>query len=309
MKNIFLASHHGFCAGVERAIQGLLEVVKMYHDRTVYALHGIVHNINVLNDFKNMGVIFTEDIESIPDYSVVVSSAHGVSRKIQEIADKKNLIYIDAVCPLVKKIHIEIQKYCSMQCYIVLIGHSSHPEIVGVLGHISGTDVSVINSVSDVAALPDIKGNIAYAVQTTLSIDDAHDIIHALRKRFPDIIEPRKDDICYATHNRQRSVKNMAQYVTTEGVILVIGSNMSSNSKNLVRVARECGIESHLIDSCYDIPDEWIHDKARIGITAGASAPKYLVQNLILYLSERYKCTVTNLSSDVESVKFKAITI
>jgi len=278
---IKLANPRGFCAGVDRAI----DIVNLALDQfgaPVYVRHEVVHNKFVVDELRARGAVFVDEIEEIPDNVVVIFSAHGVSQKVQREAADRRLKVFDATCPLVTKVHLEVSKYSAEGSECILIGHIGHPEVEGTMGQYDrsmGGDIYLVENVEDVATLqindPD---KLAYVTQTTLSMDDTALVIAALRQKFPSIRGPRKDDICYATQNRQDAVKQLA---LESDVVLVVGSVSSSNSNRLRELAQRCGCEAYLIDGAEDIQPEWLHKTATIGITAGASAPEVLVQGVV----------------------------
>ncbi len=297
---VILAQPRGFCAGVERAIQ-IVETALDRFGPPIYVKHEIVHNQRVVNDLRSKGVQFVEDISEIPDGAVTVFSAHGVSRKVEDDAGQRGLQPLDATCPLVSKVHIEGRKYAKKGFEIVLIGHQNHPEVEGTVGQISGT-VHLISEVEDVDTLKikDIN-KVAYITQTTLSVDDTRDIILALKQRFPNIAGPDIKDICYATQNRQSAVRELAQQVD---LVLVVGAKNSSNSNRLCEVSRDYGVPAHLVENPNDYNPEWSTDATRIGITAGASAPEALVQELIEILKKHHVVELSTMNGITENVKF-----
>jgi 4-hydroxy-3-methylbut-2-enyl diphosphate reductase len=278
---IKLANPRGFCAGVDRAI----DIVNLALDQfgaPVYVRHEVVHNKFVVDELRARGAVFVDEIEEIPDNVVVIFSAHGVSQKVQREAADRRLKVFDATCPLVTKVHLEVSKYSAEGSECILIGHIGHPEVEGTMGQYDrsmGGDIYLVENVEDVATLqinnPD---KLAYVTQTTLSMDDTALVIAALRQKFPSIRGPRKDDICYATQNRQDAVKQLA---LESDVVLVVGSVSSSNSNRLRELAQRCGCEAYLIDGAEDIQSEWLPKTGTIGITAGASAPEVLVQGVV----------------------------
>jgi 4-hydroxy-3-methylbut-2-enyl diphosphate reductase len=274
---ILLAGPRGFCAGVERAID-VVEVALEVCEPPVYVRKEIVHNRHVVETLRQRGAIFVDELDEVPDGATVVFSAHGISPSVREDARRRGLRVIDATCPLVTKVHLEAIRYARERYSIVLIGHQDHDEVIGTLGE-APDRIHVIASAADVDKLevPD-PDKIAYLTQTTLSVDDTRDVIVALRRKFPKIVGPSRDDICYATQNRQAAVKRLADDVD---VLLVIGSSNSSNAIRLVEVARSAGTRAHLINDARDIRPEWLQGAARVGVTAGASTPEVLVTRTV----------------------------
>lgn len=285
-KKIFLINPRGFCAGVERAIEIVEKALEKY-GRPIYVRHEIVHNKRVVSDLTARGVIFVQELNEVPVGSTVIFSAHGVSEKIESDAKKMNLISIDATCPLVKKVHNQVKKYEGTDREIILIGHLKHPEVEGIIGRTS-KKIYVVETVFDVQNLNlQVNTPVAYVTQTTLSFDDTCEILNALKLKFMNIVGPELSDICYATQNRQLAVKNACEIVD---LILVIGSQNSSNSNRLKDVAENAKKKAYLIDNHIDIQPEWFSDDIRhIGITAGASAPELLIKNVIEYLKILFK--------------------
>tara|TARA_B100001996_G_scaffold380749_1_gene368759 strand:+ start:460 stop:1416 length:957 start_codon:yes stop_codon:yes gene_type:complete len=279
---IILATPRGFCAGVERAVEILDKAITAFGS-PIYVKHEVVHNKFIIADFKNKGVIFIESIKEVPDNSILIYSAHGVSMQVKEIAKSKNLKIFDATCPLVTKVHMEVHKFAKLGIDVVLIGHNGHPEIEGTMGQYKSDTgkIHLIENIKDVEKMNITNSNLAYVTQTTLSIDDTKKIIEALIIKYPKIKGPVKDDICYATQNRQDAVKSILNYCD---YLLVVGSQNSSNSKRLAELAIKNNIPSMLIDDKNDINLKILKDKKIIGITAGASAPKVLFDDLLKYL-------------------------
>ncbi|OIO66089.1 MAG: 4-hydroxy-3-methylbut-2-enyl diphosphate reductase [Zetaproteobacteria bacterium CG_4_9_14_3_um_filter_49_83] len=282
-KSVYLAEPRGFCAGVDRAIEIVERSLKVF-GAPVYVRHEIVHNKFVVEKLKVSGAIFIEEVDDAPDGSLLIFSAHGVSKAVKEAAQARHLKVIDATCPLVTKVHLELLRHYEKGYQVILIGHAGHPEVEGTMGQAPEGAVLLISAPQDVASLkvsdPD---KLAFVTQTTLSVDDTRDVIAALQQHFPNIIGPKREDICYATSNRQSAVKALAQ---NSDIILVIGSKNSSNSNRLKEVAERQGCEAHLIDSAADIDINWLSNHSRIGITAGASAPEVLVNEVISYLNQ-----------------------
>jgi len=308
MKNkqlkILLSAPRGFCAGVERAIEIVEKSIKKYGS-PVYVRHEIVHNKFVVDDLKSKGAIFVEELEEIEDKSrPVIFSAHGVPKKIPEDAKNYNMTYIDATCPLVSKVHREAEHLNKSGFHLILIGHENHPEVVGTMGQLPSGSIDLIQN-EDEAKKYELKGDkkIAFVTQTTLSVDDTKDMIRILKERFPNIKEPLKEDICYATTNRQMAVKNIAKKCD---MFFVIGSRNSSNSVRLVEVAKKSGCQnSQLIHSESEIPYDLIENAKTIGISSGASAPEILVNNFINELKNRFAVSMDEVEIIKEDVVFK----
>ena len=298
--DILLANPRGFCAGVERAIS-IVERALELHGAPIYVRHEVVHNKYVVDDLRAKGAIFVEELDEVPPGSTVIFSAHGVSRAVREEADGRGLRVFDATCPLVTKVHVEVAKMRDAGREIVMIGHRGHPEVEGTMGQASG-GMHLVETVDDVARLSVAdQARLAYVTQTTLSVDDAASIVDALRRRFPDIVGPKKDDICYATQNRQDAVKFMAP---RSDLVIVVGSPNSSNSNRLREVADALGTEAYMVDNATQLRPEWLAGKRRIGVTAGASAPEVLVRAVIERLRELGAAKVTQLDGIVENVTF-----
>ena len=279
---LILATPRGFCAGVERAVDIVNKAIDVF-GAPIYVKHEVVHNKHVIEDLEKKGVIFIEDVMAVPEESIIIYSAHGVSIKIKNDAKERNLKIFDATCPLVTKVHLEVHKYSKDDVDVILIGHKDHPEIEGTMGQYDSANghIHLVESEEDVAKLNIDNKDIAYVTQTTLSIDDTAEIINELTKKYPNIISPTKSDICYATQNRQDAVKSILKYCN---YLLVIGSVNSSNSRRLAELALKNNIPSRLIDSSRDIKLGELKDKKVIGITAGASAPKILLDEVTDYL-------------------------
>ena len=300
---VLLATPRGFCAGVDRAIQIVERAIEKY-GAPVYVRHEIVHNRHVVDRLRNLGAIFVEELSECPTDRPVVFSAHGVPKSVPEEARGRQMLYLDATCPLVSKVHVEAQRHYDMGKEIVLIGHAGHPEVVGTMGQLPDGAVALIETVEDARAFtPRDPGNIAFATQTTLSVDDTAAIVEALRERFPDIAAPHKEDICYATTNRQDAVKAVA---ARSEVLLVLGSANSSNSVRLVEVAKRSGAKgAYLIDDASGLDLGWLDGISAVGVTAGASAPEVLVQGVIDRLAEAFDVTVEEVETERETVSFK----
>ena len=308
MKNkklkILLSSPRGFCAGVERAIEIVEKSIKKYGS-PVYVRHEIVHNKFVVDDLKNKGAIFVEELEEIKDKSrPVIFSAHGVPKKIPEDAKNYNMTYVDATCPLVSKVHREAENLYKAGYHLILIGHKNHPEVIGTMGQLPKGSINLIQNEEEAQKYNLKKAKkIAFVTQTTLSIDDTKDIIKVLKDRFPNIKEPFKEDICYATTNRQIAVKNIAKKCDA---FFIIGSRNSSNSLRLVEVAKKSGCSNaHLIHSQSEIPYDLIKNLNTIGISSGASAPETLVKNFVNSLKSRFTVTIDEVEIIKEDVVFK----
>jgi 4-hydroxy-3-methylbut-2-en-1-yl diphosphate reductase len=298
---VILSQPRGFCAGVVRAIDIVERTLEIY-GAPIYVLHEIVHNQHVVEDLQRRGVIFTEDLASIPSGSVTIFSAHGVSTRIVETAKENNLHVIDATCPLVTKVHLQAQKYHRQGNELIIIGHSGHPEVEGTRGRVEGL-VYVLSSVEEVAQL-ELKDpeHVAYVTQTTLSIDDTRDVVKALKSRFPNIRGPELNDICYATQNRQNAVREMSKMID---ILLVVGARNSSNSNRLREVGEQNGIIAHLIQDTKDLDPKWFTPRSRVGITAGASTPEILVQGVLDKLRDYGVEVVEDLDGVQESISFR----
>ncbi len=300
---ILLASPRGFCAGVDRAIQIVERALERY-GRPVYVRHEIVHNRFVVENLEAQGAIFVDELDEVPDDRPVVFSAHGVPKSVPAEAARRNLLYVDATCPLVSKVHREAERHAQSGRTVILIGHAGHPEVIGTMGQLPPGKVVLVEDVGQAETLtvPD-PDNLAYATQTTLSVDDTTGIVAALRRRFPSIQGPKMEDICYATTNRQAAVKAIAERCDA---MVVIGAPNSSNSMRLVEVAANYGCaKSRLVQRAVDMDWEWLGDARRLGITAGASAPELLVDELIEACRTRYDVTVEEVRTTEESVVFK----
>ncbi|MBN8778064.1 4-hydroxy-3-methylbut-2-enyl diphosphate reductase [Thiobacillus sp.] len=297
---ILLANPRGFCAGVDRAI-AIVERALEKFGAPIYVRHEVVHNTFVVNDLKAKGAIFVEELAEVPAGATVIFSAHGVSQAVRAEAEARGLNVFDATCPLVTKVHVEVSKMRDKGYEIVMIGHKGHPEVEGTLGQSDG-GMYLVETPEDVAALevndPD---KLAYVTQTTLSVDDAARVVDALRVRFPHITGPKKDDICYATQNRQDAVKALAPQCD---VVIVVGSPTSSNSNRLREVADHLGVPAYMVDSATEIDPQWVTDKSRVGLTAGASAPEILVRAVIDRLGQLGISSVANLDGVQEKVGF-----
>lgn len=298
--DVVLAQPRGFCAGVVRAID-IVERALARHGPPVYVLQEIVHNRHVVEDLRRRGAVFVEQIEAIPHGSAVVFSAHGVARAVYAAARERGLYVVDATCPLVAKVHGQAQRYSRAGATVIVIGHAGHEEVRGTLGSIDGP-VHLVSTAEDVAALPPITGDLAYVTQTTLSVDETRDVIAALRSRFPAIIGPDLDDICYATQNRQSAVVALAERVDA---VLVVGARNSSNSNRLREVAAQRGVPAWLVDDPAEIEADWLAGVRRLGVTAGASAPEYVVQAVLARLRDFADMKVIEMDGMAESVSFR----
>ena len=301
--NIILCEPRGFCAGVNRAIL-IVEQALAHYGKPVYVRHEIVHNKHVVCRLEKMGAIFVSEIDEISEHRPVIFSAHGVPKIVPSQAQKVGLPYIDATCPLVSKVHREAEHYQKNSIHIILIGHRNHPEVIGTMGQVGTEHITLVENKNDVALLafpPHQK--LAYLTQTTLSVDDTKDIIDALIERYPHIYTPKKDDICYATTNRQLAIKTISMDCD---IVLVIGSQNSSNSQRLLDVAKQQGVDDgYLINDYSELNLSWLHGKNNLGITAGASAPEYLVEELLHHLCDYFDLTITTKNVANETTYFK----
>jgi 4-hydroxy-3-methylbut-2-enyl diphosphate reductase len=301
--NILLANPRGFCAGVDRAIEIVERVLELY-GAPVYVRHEVVHNRFVVEGLKRRGAIFIEEVDEVPDGATLIFSAHGVAQAVRRSAEGRNLRVFDATCPLVTKVHLEVARHCKNGIEVILIGHAGHPEVEGTMGQClaDGGAIHLIESADDVAGLQ-IKdpSRLAFVTQTTLSVDDTSGIIAALRARFPEIQGPKKSDICYATQNRQDAVRELAERCD---LLLVVGSTNSSNSNRLRELAEKQGCTAYLIDGPEDIRQDWLAASPRVGLTAGASAPEVLVEQVIDRLKAWGAAGVEELDGIREQVVF-----
>ena len=304
--DILLANPRGFCAGVDRAIEIVERALKLF-GAPIYVRHEVVHNRFVVDGLTRAGAVFVDELDEVPDNATVIFSAHGVSKAVRRAGGDRGLKVFDATCPLVTKVHMEVARHCKSGSDVVLIGHAGHPEVEGTLGQWinhapRGNAIFLVENPEDVDSLHvNFPENIAYVTQTTLSVDDTQAVIDALRARFPAIEGPKHDDICYATQNRQDAVKELAARV---GLVLVVGSINSSNSNRLRELAEKQGVPAYLVDGADDIREEWLHDLAAVGVTAGASAPEGLVQGVIQRLRECGGTTVREISGIPETIEF-----
>ncbi|MEK7877331.1 MAG: 4-hydroxy-3-methylbut-2-enyl diphosphate reductase [Pseudomonadota bacterium] len=297
---VLLAQPRGFCAGVDRAIE-IVERALQLHGAPIYVRHEVVHNKFVVDDLRAKGAVFIEDLRGVPSGSTVIFSAHGVSQAVRREAEAHGLKVFDATCPLVTKVHVEVAKMRAGGREIIMIGHRGHPEVEGTMGQSQG-GIYLVETPADVARLEVADANqLAFVTQTTLSVDDARQIIDALKRRFPNIVGPKKDDICYATQNRQDAVKALAGQCD---VVIVVGSPNSSNSNRLREVAANQGVAAYMVDSARDLKAGWVAGKACVGVTAGASAPEVLVQEVLARLRELGADQTTQLEGIEEKVVF-----
>jgi 4-hydroxy-3-methylbut-2-enyl diphosphate reductase len=299
---VLLATPRGFCAGVDRAIQIVERAIEKY-GAPVYVRHEIVHNRHVVERLRALGAVFVEELSQCPVDRPVVFSAHGVPKSVPAEAQSRQMLYLDATCPLVSKVHVEAQRHFDAGREIVLIGHAGHPEVVGTMGQLPDGAVALIETVEDARTFQPRDGdNLAFVTQTTLSVDDTTEIVAALKARFPAMSAPHKEDICYATTNRQEAVKQVA---ARSDVLLVLGSANSSNSVRLAEVGQRSGAESYLIDDADGLDLAWIAGASVVGVTAGASAPEVLVQGVIDRLSKTYDVRVEEIDAARETVSFR----
>ena len=301
---ILLANPRGFCAGVDRAIEIVERAIEI-HGAPIYVRHEVVHNKYVVDGLREKGAIFVEELEEVPDDATVIFSAHGVSHAVEEAASKRGLQVFDATCPLVTKVHLEVVKYSRAGKEVILIGHAGHPEVEGTMGRYDtrkGGRIILVQKPEDVASL-DIKNpdELAFVSQTTLSVDDTQEIIDTLRQRFPGIAAPKRDDICYATQNRQDAVKKLCEEID---LLLVVGASNSSNSNRLAELGERAGVPSRLIMRAVDIQSEWLKGVRKVGVTAGASAPEVLVSEVIEHLRSEGGETAIEYEGIEETVTF-----
>ena len=302
--DVLLANPRGFCAGVDRAIDIVNRALEVF-GRPVYVRHEVVHNRFVVEDLRSRGAVFVEELDEVPDDAIVIFSAHGVSKAVQDEAKRRSLQVFDATCPLVTKVHLEVTAFSKGGRECILIGHEGHPEVEGTMGQYSTSEGGQIYLVEDEQQAAELQvrdpDNLAYVTQTTLSVDDTARVIDVLRTRFPNIEGPRKDDICYATQNRQDAVKLLAE---RSEVVLVVGSPNSSNSNRLRELAERCGARAFLVDDASMVDPQWVAGAASVGVTAGASAPESLVQGVITALKEAGAQDVTSLDGRPENITF-----
>ena len=306
--NVRLATPRGFCAGVDRAIQIVERAIEKF-GAPVYVRHEIVHNKHVVERLKSMGAVFVQELDECPDDRPVVFSAHGVPKSVPASASARQMLYLDATCPLVSKVHVEAERHHAAGRHILLIGHAGHPEVVGTMGQLPEGAITLVESVEDAERVQrplsedGAEQPLAYATQTTLSMDDTAEILKTLKTRFPELPDPHKEDICYATTNRQEAVKVLADGCD---LVLVVGSPNSSNSVRLVEVALRAGArDARLVDDASQVDWSWFDGVSTVGITAGASAPEPLIQGVIAAIGERFDVTMTNDPGERETVTFK----
>lgn len=299
---ILLANPRGFCAGVDRAIK-IVELAIKKFGAPVYVRHEIVHNRYVVEGLESIGAVFVDELDEVPDDAPVVFSAHGVPKSVPAEAEKRKMIYVDATCPLVSKVHRAVERHQESGRHILMIGHQGHPEVIGTMGQVPDGSMSLVETVADAEAfVADDDNSLALVTQTTLSVDDTADIVSTLERRFPELSNPRKEDICYATTNRQIAVKEVAKQADR---VIVIGAPNSSNSMRLVEVSEKKGCSARLVQRAADIDWTWLHGATCIGITAGASAPEILVEEVIEALKAKYSAKVELLTTAEENVVFK----
>ena len=297
---ILMAQPRGFCAGVDRAINIVNEALNRF-GAPIYVRHEIVHNAYVVNELRDKGAVFVEELHEVPKGGIVVFSAHGVSQEVRKDAEQRGLQVYDATCPLVTKVHLEVIKMCKEGFTVLMIGHAGHPEVEGTMGQVK-QGVFLIENLADVAKLSfPLDTKMAFVTQTTLSIDETKEIVAALTEKFPNIVQPRKQDICYATQNRQDAVKFMAPQVE---VVIVVGSQASSNSNRLRELSEKLGVPSYMVDAPDQLKPEWFEGKKRVGLTAGASAPESLAQSIVARIQEFGPRSVRPLPGVVEDVTF-----
>ncbi len=295
-----MAQPRGFCAGVDRAINIVNEALNRF-GAPIYVRHEIVHNVYVVNELRDKGAVFVNELHEVPKGGIVIFSAHGVSQEVRKDAEERGLQVYDATCPLVTKVHLEVIKMCKEGFTVLMIGHAGHPEVEGTMGQVK-EGVFLIEKVADVGRLPFAADEkIAFVTQTTLSVDETKEIVEALTKKFPNIVQPRKQDICYATQNRQDAVKFMAPQVE---VVIVVGSATSSNSNRLRELSEKMGVPSYMVDAPEQLKPEWFAGKKRVGLTAGASAPESLAQAIVARIQEFGPRSVRAMSGVVEDVTF-----
>jgi len=296
---LILANPRGFCAGVKRAIDTVERVIARY-GAPVYVYHEVVHNRFVVERLRRLGAVFVNTLDEVPDHAVLIFSAHGIPKSIRSAAEARPLTLFDATCPLVRKVHSEVIRWQRRRMAVIMIGHAGHAEVIGTMGQVN-SDIYLVSSVTDVDQLPPISKPIGYVMQTTLSVDEAKHIVERLKQRFPNIEAPAKDDICYATQNRQMIVKTVAQQVD---VMLIVGSPNSSNSNRLREVAQQQDVAAYLIDSADQLDQDWFCHANAIGISAGASAPEILVTEVINRLFSWYPLDIEEMTGAEESIAF-----
>ena len=301
---VMLANPRGFCAGVDRAIDIVNRALEVF-GQPIYVRHEVVHNKTVVDDLRNRGAVFVEELDEVPDDAIVIFSAHGVSKAVQDEAATRGLQVFDATCPLVTKVHVEVTAFSRSGKECILIGHEGHPEVEGTMGQYNSANGGKMYLVEDEEQASNLvvrdPDNLSYVTQTTLSVDDTARVIEALRVRFPNIQGPRKDDICYATQNRQDAVRALAEKAN---VVLVVGSPNSSNSNRLKELAERCGASAYLIDSADMIEPDWVSEGDTVGVTAGASAPEHLVEGVVSWLQAQGHANVESLDGEPENITF-----
>ena len=301
---IMLANPRGFCAGVDRAIDIVERAVELY-GAPIYVRHEVVHNRHVVDRLREIGAVFVEELDEVPDNATVIFSAHGVALTVEQEAARRGLAVFDATCPLVTKVHMEVQLYAREGRDVILIGHDGHPEVEGTMGRFDssrGGRMHLVENVADVEALEVSDAeNLAFVTQTTLSVDDTASIVAALKRRFPTLASPRKEDICYATQNRQDAVKDLLQQCD---ILIVVGSKTSSNSNRLVELGERAGVPAYLVDGPEDLKREWFESRTVVGLTAGASAPEVLVRDVIAKLKSLGAKSVRELDGIQETITF-----
>jgi 4-hydroxy-3-methylbut-2-enyl diphosphate reductase len=299
---LIIAAPRGFCAGVDRAIIIVEKAIEKY-GAPVYVRHEIVHNKYVVESLKAKGAVFVEELDEVPDGVPVIFSAHGVPKIVPATADARGLEWLDATCPLVSKVHRQVERLVDQGKHILFIGHAGHPEVIGTFGQVPDGNMTLVETVEDVAALPDLDGaTLGFLTQTTLSVDDTAAVIGALKARFPAITGPRGDDICYATSNRQDAVKAICKTVDR---LIVIGAPNSSNSMRLAEVGERLGVPALLVQRAHEIDFGWLGDATRVGLTAGASAPEILVREIVTALRERFNVVEEEVTTATEDMVFK----
>lgn len=299
---ILIANPRGFCAGVDRAIK-IVEVALEKYGPPVYVRHEIVHNRYVVESLERSGAIFVDELSQVPEDKPVVFSAHGVPKSVPSEAERRNMTYVDATCPLVSKVHREVERHYKANNHILMIGHAGHPEVIGTMGQVKEGSMTLIETVEDVKNL-DIQNpeNLAFVTQTTLSVDDTTDIVSALKQKYSSVESPKKEDICYATTNRQAAVKEIASHCDK---VIIIGAPNSSNSRRLVEVSEKAGTPSKLVQRAHDLDWLWLEGATTIGISAGASAPEILVEEVVDAIKQRYEAEVDFITTAEENVTFK----
>lgn len=301
---VMLANPRGFCAGVDRAIDIVNRALEVF-GQPIYVRHEVVHNKTVVDDLRDRGAVFVEELDEVPDDAIVIFSAHGVSKAVQDEAATRGLQVFDATCPLVTKVHVEVTAFSRLGKECILIGHEGHPEVEGTMGQYNRANGGEMYLVEDEEQASNLvvrdPNNLSYVTQTTLSVDDTAKVIVALRTRFPNIEGPRKDDICYATQNRQDAVRALAEKAN---VVLVVGSPNSSNSNRLKELAERCGSSAYLIDSADMIEPSWVSEGDTVGVTAGASAPEHLVEGVVSWLKAKGHTNVESLDGQPENITF-----